>query len=251
MKVYFIGAGPGAPDLITVRGARLLERCGICIYAGSLVNPEILGLLDPSAKVYDSSKMDLDGIREIFAQALESDIDVARLHTGDPSLYGATNEQMRILDELGVEYETVPGVSSFQACAARMNMELTTPELTQTVILTRISGRTKVPDSQSLEFLARTGSTLCVFLSVSRITEVVKAVKPYYGEDCPAFVAYKATWPDEVIVSSTLGDIAEKTLEANITKTAIIMIGPGLDRSGPASRLYDPTFSHHYRNGVK
>jgi precorrin-4/cobalt-precorrin-4 C11-methyltransferase len=249
VKVYIIGAGPGAVDLLTIRAADIIRQCGVCVYAGSLVNPEILNLLDPGAQIYDSSKMDLGEIVEVFREAGYMGVNVARLHTGDPSVYGAINEQMRELDKLEIEYEIIPGVSSFQAAAGLIKSELTTPELTQTVILTRISGRTKTPEQESLDKLAKTGATLCVFLSASRIEEVARMVLPHYGKECPAHVVYRATWSEEIIISASLGEIARKTREANITKTAMILIGKGLDRSGPYSKLYDSEFSHQARPG--
>lgn len=250
MKVYFVGAGPGAKDLVTLRAARILEKCDVCIYAGSLVNPEILEHVNPNAAIHDSSKLDIMEITELYRDASKKDLDVARLHTGDPSIFGAINEQIRELEKLGIEYEITPGVSSFQAAAACIGSELTIPEISQTVILTRISGKTKVPEIQSLDKLARTRATLCVFLSASRISDVVEAVAPYYGMSCPAYVVCKGTWPEEIIIRGSLADIANKTKEAGISKTAIILIGNGLDLSGPMSRLYDPTFSHGFREGA-
>ncbi len=250
MKVYFIGAGPGAKDLVTLRAARILEKCDVCIYAGSLVNPEILEHVNPDAAIHDSSKLNIKEIVDLYKAAAKKDQDVARLHTGDPSIYGAINEQIRELKKLGIEYEITPGVSSFQAAAACIGSELTIPEISQTVILTRISGKTKVPEAESLDKLAATRATLCVFLSASRIREVVEVVAPFYGTGCPAYVVYKGTWPEEIIIRGSLADIADKTVEAGISKTAIIIIGTGLDLSGPMSRLYDPAFSHGFREGV-
>ncbi len=249
MKVYFVGAGPGDADLLTVKADRLLRDCRICIYAGSLINPQVLDLLPPDAERHDSASLDLEQIAALFRDAQVRDIDVVRLHSGDPSIYGAIREQMNELDRYGIDYEVVPGVSSFQAAAAALRTELTAPEVAQTVILTRASGRTPVPDSQELESLARTGSTLCVFLSAHKIEELANKLAKHYGEDCPAAVIYRVSWPDQHIIQGTLSDIAEKTAAAGIKKTAIVIVGHALARDIPASKLYDPAFSHEYREG--
>lgn len=248
MKVYFVGVGPGDPDLMTLKASRLLESCEICVYAGSLVNPVVLDLTPESAELHDSAELDLDQITEIFREAKERDVDVVRLHSGDPSIYGAIREQMNRLDSLGIPYEVVPGVSSFQAAAAALNTELTAPEVSQTVILTRTSGRTPMPEGEDLASLARIHATLCVFLSAHKIRDVTSTLKEHYGEDCPAAIVYRATWPDQKIVRSNLRDLADRVEEEGITRTAMIVVGRALSRDIPESKLYDPLFATGYRD---
>lgn len=250
MKIHFVGAGSGDPELLTLKAHRLLSGCRCCVYAGSLVNPALLDLLPEGAERHDSAGMDLGQIVAVFRSAAERGIDVVRLHTGEPSIFGAIGEQMDALDELGIEYEVVPGISSFQAAAAALRVELTAPEVSQTVILSRAAGRTPVPEDQGLERLAATRATLCLFLSVDKTEEVAAALRPSYGEDCPAAVVYRASWPDEVAVRGTLADIADKVRAAGIRKTALILVGRALGRPfGKASRLYDRGFTHGYREG--
>jgi precorrin-4/cobalt-precorrin-4 C11-methyltransferase len=249
MKVYFVGAGPGEPDLLTVKARQLLDNCKLCIYAGSLVSPEIISLINSEAEKRDSAEMSLDQIIEVVQQAHEKDINVIRLHTGDPSIYGAISEQMNRLDELQIAYQVVPGVSSFQAAAAVLNAELTCPEISQTVILTRTSGRTPMPEHQDIEILAQSRSTLCLFLSIHKIGEVAKQLDKYYGADCPVAVVYHASWPDQIVIKGTIGDIADKIKNSGITKTAIVIIGHALARPDTESKLYDSHFTHRYRKG--
>ncbi|MGC8660474.1 MAG: precorrin-4 C(11)-methyltransferase [Desulfomonilaceae bacterium] len=249
MKVYFVGAGPGDPELLTVKAQKLLRESRIVVYAGSLINPEILKLVPIEAETYDSANLDLEEIKDLFVIAKQRDIDLVRLHSGDPSIYGAIREQMNVLDELGISYEVVPGVSSFQASAAALRTELTAPEFAQTIILTRTSGRTPMPDEQDLSILARTHSTLCIFLSTHKLGEVADTLAQYYGDDCPAALVYKASWPDQAIIEGNLKDIAAKAIDTGIKKTAMIIVGPALSRNIPASKLYDPGFSHEYRIG--
>jgi precorrin-4/cobalt-precorrin-4 C11-methyltransferase len=247
MKVIFVGAGPGNPELLTVQAHRLLSNCQICIYAGSLVAPEVVALVPAGADLYDSAGMTLEEMEEVFCQAQQRNIDLIRLHTGDPSIYGAIREQMNILDRLGIDYEVVPGISSFQAAAAALKTELTAPEIAQTIILSRTSGRTPMPEAQELEHLARTQSTLCLFLSVHKMAEVATELAGWYGEECPAAVVFHASWPDEVVISGTLADIAAQVEAAAIKKTAMIIVGPALARDIPVSKLYHRHFSHGYR----
>lgn len=247
MKVVFVGAGPGDPDLLTVKARRILEECQICVYAGSLVSPEVVGLVPKDCELHDSASMTLEEIAAVFADGLQRNIDVIRLHTGDPSIYGAIREQMNVLDRLGIEYEVVPGVSSFQAAAAALKTELTVPEISQTIILSRTSGRTPMPEKQELEHLARTESTLCLFLSVHKLDEVATELADYYGEDCPIGVVYRASWPDQQVIEGTLADIAAKVTKAGITKTAMIVVGQALSSDLPVSKLYHRHFSHGYR----
>jgi len=247
MKVVFVGAGPGNPDLLTIQAHRLLSHCQICIYAGSLVSPEVVALTPKGAELHDSAGMTLDEMEIVFARAQENDIDLIRLHTGDPSIYGAIREQMNSLDKMGIDYEVVPGVSSFQAAAAALKTELTAPEIAQTIILSRTSGRTPMPAMQELEHLARIQSTLCLFLSVHKIDAVAAELAGHYGCDCPAAVVFRASWPDEKLVQGSLADIAAKVEEAQINKTAMIIVGPALSRDIPVSKLYHRHFSHGYR----
>jgi precorrin-4/cobalt-precorrin-4 C11-methyltransferase len=248
MKVVFVGAGPGDPELLTMKAARLLKNCRCCIYAGSLVSPAVLTLLPHDAARWDSATMTLEQTTAVCRQAHDEEIDVVRLHSGDPAIYGAIGEQMLELDKLGIDYEVVPGVSSFQAAAAALKTELTAPEVSQTIILTRTSGRTPLPPEQELDRLAQTHATLCLFLSVHILGEVAALLTQHYGEDCPVAVVYRASWPDQKIVRGTLADIAGKVEAAEIQRTAMIIVGRALGRQGgPESRLYSPDFSHGYR----
>ncbi len=249
MQVFFVGAGPGDPDLLTVKARRILRHCRICIYAGSLVSPGILELIPAEAEKYDSAGMSLDEITAVFRDAQRRDIDVVRLHSGEPAIYGAIQEQMAALDLLSIKYEIVPGISAFQAAAAALRTELTSPEVSQTIILTRTSGRTPLPQEQELEKLAPARATLCIFLSADRLEEVAGRLAPYYGGDCPAAVVYHASWPDQKIVRGALNEIAAKAQQAGIRKTAMILVGPALFGSLKGSRLYDPRFSHGFRRG--
>jgi precorrin-4/cobalt-precorrin-4 C11-methyltransferase len=249
MKVYFVGAGPGDPDLLTVKAERLLKNCQICIYAGSLVSDRVLDLLPRNAERHDSSALDLEEITRLFIDASERGIDVVRLHSGDPSIYGAIGEQMEELDRCGIDYEVIPGVSSFQAAAAALRTELTAPEVAQTIILTRTSGRTPLPETQELEILAQTQATLCIFLSAHKITQIAETLAKHYGAQCPAAVIYRVSWPDQRIVRGTLSDIGQKSSAAEIKKTAMVIVGQALKRGIAASRLYSAEFSHEYRIG--
>lgn len=249
MKVFFVGAGPGDPDLLTVRAQRILSQCRVCIFAGSLVSPGILALIPEEARKYDSAGMSLDEITKVFRDAQAQEIDVVRLHSGEPAIYGAIQEQMTALDRLSIPYEIVPGISAFQAAAAALRTELTSPEISQTIILTRTSGRTPLPAEQELEKIAPARATLCIFLSADRLDEVARRLAPYYGDDCPAAVVYHASWPDEKIVRGALSEIAGKAAEAEIRKTAVILVGRALFGSDRSSRLYDARFSHGFRRG--
>ncbi len=250
MKVSFVGAGPGDPELLTVKADGLLRNCRICIYAGSLVSPGVMALVPATAERHDSAKMSLEEILAVCREAAERGIDVVRLHSGDPSIYGAIREQMNGLDRLGIAYEVVPGVSAFQAAAAALKAELTAPEVAQTIILTRTSGRTPLPEEQELKKLGATRATLCVFLSGHKVSEVADELVPHYGSNCPAAVVFHASWPDQQIVKGTLADIAEKARAAGMGQTSLIVVGPALDRDIPASKLYDKAFGHGYRGGT-
>ncbi len=249
LPIIFLGAGPGDPDLITVKGRRLLDEADVIVYAGSLVNPALLEGV--GADIHDSAGMDLDGIMAIMVPMARAGKKVVRLHTGDPAIYGAIREQMRRLDSEGLSYEVVPGVSSALAAAAAVQAELTVPELTQTVIFTRQAGRTPVPERESLQNLAAIRASMCIFLSVSMMDQVVAELTTGgYPPETPVAVVEKATWPDERIVRGTLDDIVEKIKQSSIRKTAMILVGSALNTDGTAaSKLYDTGFSHEYRTG--
>jgi precorrin-4/cobalt-precorrin-4 C11-methyltransferase len=248
-KVYFIGAGPGDPELITVKGKRVLENAAVIIYAGSLVNKALLNGLN--AEIFDSSSMTLDDTIRVMEKAIGEAKDVARLHTGDPALYGAISEQIERLIQLGILYEVVPGVSSALAGAAVLGQELTIPEISQTVILTRMGGKTPVPDLERLGGLANHQATMVIFLSIGMIETLRDELLHGYPENTPVVVIQKATWPEQKIVRGTLADIAKKVKEAGITKTALIYVGEALRASeellGRTSKLYDKDFTHEYR----
>jgi len=251
MKVIFVGAGPGDPELLTIKAARLLKSCRCCIYAGSLVSPRVLALLPANAEKHDSAALALPQIIELCRKAKKRNINVIRLHSGDPSIYGAIREQMNELDKLGIRYEVVPGVSSFQAAAAALKTELTAPEVSQTIILTRTSGRTPLPGGQELHRLAQTHATLCIFLSVAKMDAIAKTLAKHYGRACPIAVVYRASWPDQKIIRGTLADIAAKMAKLKISKTAMIIVGHALSRDIPVSKLYDAAFSHGCRKGAR
>jgi precorrin-4/cobalt-precorrin-4 C11-methyltransferase len=252
VKVYIIGAGPGDPRLLTLRAADLIATCPVVLYTGSLVPREVLATARADARVLDSSTLTLDEITAIFVEARDAGHDVARVHTGDPVIFGSTAEQMRRLEALGIAYEIIPGVSSFTAAAAALGRELTLPELSQTVILTRASGRTAVPAGEELAELARHRATLALFLSILLLDEVVEALLPSYGADCPIAVVHKASCPDQKIVTGTLADIRERVRAARIRSQAMILVGPVLTSTDFAdSRLYDPTFSHRHRKAKR
>lgn len=250
-KVYFIGAGPGDPDLITVKGKKLVEKADVIIYAGSLVNKAIIDCRKESSSLYNSAYMNLDEVMKIMLKALAEGKLVARVHTGDPSIFGAIREQMDILDREGFEYEVVPGVSSFVAAAASLKKELTLPDVSQTIICTRIEGRTPVPESENLASLASHKATMAIFLSVHKIGEVVEELTKHYELTTPVAVVQKATWEDEKIVIGTLETIETLVKEADITKTAQILVGDFLGDKYSLSKLYDKNFTHEFREGIK
>jgi len=249
LKVYFVGAGPGDPELLTVKGQRLLTEADVIIYAGSLVNPALLKLAKPGCSIYNSASMTLEEVIAVTRDAMAAGRMVVRLHTGDPSIYGAIREQMDELDRLNIEYCVVPGVSSFLAAAAALKKEYTLPDVSQTVIITRGAGRTEVPEKEQLRSLAAHRATMCIFLSVQMIDEVVRELLEGYTPATPVAVVEKASWPEERVVSGTLADIAGKVADAGITKTAMIVVGDVLDGDYARSRLYHPEFSHGYRSG--
>lgn len=252
MQIYFIGAGPGDPELITVKGQRILGEADIVIYAGSLVNPALLSLVKQGAQVYNSASMTLEEVITVMLEGVQNNKMVVRLHTGDPSIYGAIQEQMDELNKHNIEYKVIPGVSSFLATAAALKQEYTLPDVSQTVIVTRIEGRTPVPEKESLASLASHNATMCIFLSVHMIDEVVtELIKGGYTETTPIAIVQKASWPEEKIVRGTLGDIAQKIKENDIMRTAMIVVGQCLDTSYSLSRLYAPEFAHMYRDASK
>ena len=251
-QVVFIGAGPGDPELITVKGKRWLEKADVVVYAGSLLNPEILKYCKPDAELYDSAKMSLPEVLKVMVAATKAGKQVARVHDGDPSFYGAIQEQMDALDKEGISYVRVPGVSCLQGAAGSLNRELTLPNISQTIIITRPEGRTPVPPAESLVELAKHQATMVIFLGTSLIDKVVADLqKGGYPEDTPAAVVYKATWPEQKIVKGTLGDIAQKVQAEGITQTALIFVGKVLNPDAyDLSKLYDPEFTTGYRKGV-
>lgn len=250
--VHFVGAGPGDSELITLKGSKQLKEADVVIYAGSLVNPKLLDLCKKDAKIYNSASMTLDEVLSVIYDAEENNLTTVRLHTGDPSLYGAIAEQMDALKEKQIDYDVTPGVSSFLGAAASLKKEYTLPGISQTVIITRQGGRTPVPESESLKNLAAHNSTMCIFLSVHKIDEVVnELIEGGYKNNTPVAVVEKATWDDEKIIWGTLGDIAEKIKKAKITKTAMIVVSPCFDANYEPSRLYAPDFTHEFREAKK
>ena len=250
--ISFVGAGPGDVDLITIKGRQLLEKADMVIYAGSLVSKDHLKFCRDSCKIYNSASMTLEEIVDKMEKAVKEGLKVVRLHTGDPTIYGAIREQMDLLDEKGIEYEVIPGVSSFTAACSAIKKEFTLPNVAQTVILTRIEGRTPVPEEEDLELLAKHKAVMALFLSVKDMDSVFKKLNKGYGrEDVPVAVVYKATWDDEKIIMGTLKDIEEKVEQAGITKTAQILVGDFIKGEYERSKLYDPSFSHEYREASK
>ncbi|ONR94982.1 precorrin-4 C(11)-methyltransferase [Burkholderia cenocepacia] len=238
MTVYFIGAGPGDPELITVKGQRLVRTCPVILYAGSLVPAAVLDG-HRAEQVVNTAELDLDAIVALLAAAHANGQDVARVHSGDPSLYGAIGEQIRRLKALGIPYEIVPGVTATAACAATLGVELTLPGVAQTVILTRFAGKTTLPEGEALGGLAARRATLAIHLGVRHLARIVDEVLPHYGADCPVAVIYRASWPDEERVTGTLADIVGKVQGTQIERTALILIGRVLDAEGFAdSTLY-------------
>jgi precorrin-4/cobalt-precorrin-4 C11-methyltransferase len=251
VTVHFIGAGPGAADLITVRGRDLLSRCPVCLYAGSIVPPELLGLCPPAARIIDTAALDLDGIEAQFVRAHAAGQDVARLHSGDLSIYSALAEQLRRLERHGIPYTLTPGVPAFAAAAAALGTELTVPEVAQSVVLTRMPGRASaMPKGEQLAAFAVTGATLAIHLAIPMIETIVAELTPFYGADCPAAVVVRASWPQEVILRGTLGDIAGRVGAEPIERTALVFVGRALAAAGfRDSALYDPDYRRRFRGG--
>lgn len=250
-RVYFIGAGPGDPELLTIKGKKIIEQADVIIYADSLIDPRVCDFAQQGAVIHKSASLTLGEITNIIVRAAKEGKLVARLQSGDPSIYGAIHEQMAALDEQGIEYEIIPGISSLFAAAAALKAELTVPRLSQTVIITRMKGRTQVPDKERLKELAKHQATLAIFLSVSLIENVVQElVAGGYREETSAAIVYKASWEDETVVCSTLKDIAKKVRELGIKRQALILVGNVLDpvkTKGYRSELYSGSFSHDFR----
>lgn len=252
MKVYFIGAGPGAADLITLRGARILSRVPMVLYAGSLVPAELLTHCREDAEIFDTAKLTLDEQLACYERARERDIDVARLHSGDPAIYGATAEQMRRLERLGIGYEIVPGVSSFTAAAASLGAELTRPAVSQSIVLTRVSGRASaVPDSEAIEQWARHRASMCIFLSGPHLKKIVADLLKHYPPHTPAALVHRASWSDERVHRSTLGSLLSEVRVKDWQLTTLLLVGDALAREGGAeSSLYAANFTHRFRRAA-
>jgi precorrin-4/cobalt-precorrin-4 C11-methyltransferase len=249
--VYFIGAGPGDVDLITVKGRKILEQADIVIYAGSLVSKEHIDFCKDGVEIYNSASMTLEQVIEVMRKGEAENKSIVRLHTGDPSIYGAIKEQMDELEKFNIDYEVVPGVSSFTGAAAAIKKEFTLPSVSQTVILTRVEGRTPVPKEQDLEILARCNASMAIFLSIGMIDKVVDKLRKGYGRNVPIAVVERATWEDERVIIGTLDDITEKVKAANITKCAQILVGDFIDCDYEKSLLYDKSLTHMFRQGEK
>ena len=253
MTVYFIGAGPGDPELLTLKAARVIGQCPVCLYAGSLVPADVVACAPDGARVLDTAPMTLDDTHAEILAAHKNGQDVARVHSGDPSLYGAIAEQIRRLRADGIDYEIIPGVPAYAAAAAALGQELTVPEIGQSIVLTRMSMKsTSMPEHETLENFARTRTTLAIHLAIRNLREIERQLIPYYGADCPVVVAYRASWPDQLYIRGTLSDIREKVRAEKITRTALIMVGPVLGEVGDFkdSALYDPEIPHVLRPKV-
>lgn len=249
--IHFVGAGPGAPDLITLRGAELLKQADVCIYAGSLVNPVLLGLCREDCAIYNSAEMTLEEVLAVIERAEAQGKQTVRLHTGDPCLYGAIREQMDALDSKGIPYAITPGVSSFCGAAAAAEAEYTLPGVSQTVIITRMAGRTPVPEREGIASLAAHGATMVIFLSASMLEGLQAALlQGAYTEQTPAALVYKATWPEEKVVRCPLGELAKTGKEHGISKTALVLVGGFLGTDYERSRLYAPDFSTEFRRAT-
>ena len=246
--VHFVGAGPGATDLITLRGAKLLKQADVIIYAGSLVNPELLAMAKPECEIHNSATMTLEQVLDVMQRAERQGKDTVRLHTGDMSLYGAIREQMDALDAIGISYDDTPGVSSFCGAASALCAEYTLPEVSQSVVITRMAGRTPVPERESVASFAKHGATMVLFLSSGLLEKVQEQLlQGEYTEDTPTAIVYKATWPDEKVVRCTVGTLAQSAKREGIHKTALILVGDFLGSTYERSKLYDPSFTTEFR----
>lgn len=254
MTVHFIGAGPGDPELLTLKAARLIAACPVCLYAGSLVPAEVVARAPAGARVLDTASMTLDETHAEIVAAHAAGLDVARVHSGDPSLYGAIAEQIRRLVADGIPYDIVPGVPAYAAAAAALGQELTIPEIAQSIVLTRVSMKsTAMPAGETLENFARTGATLAIHLGVRALREIERVLVPHYGAGCPVVVAYRVGWPDQMLIRGTLADIREKVRAEKITRTALILVGPAMGevRDFTDSALYDAAQPHVLRPRVR
>ena len=254
MTVYFIGAGPGDPELLTLKAAHVIGACPVCLYAGSLVPPDVVAFAPEDAIIMDTAPMTLDETHAVMVTAHANGQDVARVHSGDPSLYGAIAEQIRRLKGDAIDYQIIPGVPAYAAAAAALGTELTVPEVAQSIILTRMSMKsTGMPAGETLENFARTGATLAIHLGVRALREIERQLTSHYGADCPVAVIYRVGWPDEMIIRGTLGDVRQQVRAAKITRTALILVGPALANSHgfPDSALYDAAKPHILRPHVK
>lgn len=250
MTVHFIGAGPGDPELLTLRAQRLIASCPVCLYAGSLVPPEVVAGAPEGARVLDTAAMTLDETHAEIRAAHATGQDVARVHSGDPSLYGAIAEQIRLLKRDGIPYEITPGVPAYVAAAAALGQELTIPQVAQSIVLTRVAMKsTAMPAGETLEAFAATGTTLAIHLGIRALRDIVRRLSPHYGENCPVAVAYRVGWPDQAILRGTLSDIHDRVRAAKITRTALILVGPALstEHAFPDSALYDASIPHLLR----
>lgn len=251
--IHFVGAGSGAPDLITIRGKKYLETADVIIYAGSLVNPQLLDYAKETCRIYDSAKMTLEEVLEVMEQAEKDNLTTVRLHTGDPCLFGAIREQMDVLEKKGIAFDSCPGVSSFCGAASALNLEYTLPDVSQSVVITRMAGRTPVPEKESIESFAAHQATMVVFLSTGMLEELsTRLIEGGYQADTPAAIVYKATWEDEKTCICTVGTLAETARKENITKTALMIIGDVVSHSHYSrSKLYDPTFTTEFREATE
>ncbi|MBQ3292370.1 MAG: precorrin-4 C(11)-methyltransferase [Mogibacterium sp.] len=251
-QVYFVGAGPGAADLITVRGMRLISEADVIIYAGSLVNPELLSYAKKDAVIHNSAYMTLEEVLDVMKTAVAEGKTVCRLHTGDPSLYGAVREQMDALDEMGITYGSCPGVSAAFGAAASMDLEYTLPGLSQSLVITRMAGRTPVPEKESIESWAAHDATMAIYLSTGMLGDLTeRLIRGGYKEDTPAAIIYKATWPEEEFYYCTVSELEKTAADHNITKTALILVGDTIGKHGyEKSRLYDKTFTTEFREAI-
>ncbi len=251
-KVWFIGAGPGAPDLLTIRGAKLIAEADVVVWARSLVHEGVLEHASSDAEIIESTTIPLEGVLELYERAVREDVEVARIHSGDPSLWGAVLEQVEFCEELGLDWEIVPGVSSLGAAAASIGRELTVPEVAQSVILTRRASRTPMPNNEDIRAFAAHGTTMAIFLSAARPRPLQEELlEGGYAPDTPCAVVYKASWPDEQVIECRLDELANRIREAGFTRQALVLVGPGLEAAGTRSHLYSPAFSHSFRKAER
>ena len=251
-KVWFIGAGPGAPDLLTIRGAKLIAEADVVVWARSLVHEGVLVHACPNAEIIESTTIPLEGVLELYERAVREDLEIARIHSGDPSLWGAVLEQVEFCEELGLDWEIVPGVSSLGAAAAAIGRELTVPEVAQSVILTRRASRTPMPNNEDIKAFAAHGTTMAIFLSAARPRLLQEELlEGGYAPDTPCAVAYRASWPDEQVIECRLDELADRIREAGFTRQALVLVGPGLEAGGTRSHLYSPAFSHSFRKAQR